>query len=120
MIQVFKLEGDFKRILKYLETNNKSNLHLMDSINYICRRPRVKRELAYYVLHILSVKASIIFKHESADKAMVIYQQVCHLYERWRTNRYQDGQTIIDGQHAKNIFGTEEYIQARAMYAECL
>ena len=32
MIQVFKLEGDYKRILKYLETNNKSNLQLVDSL----------------------------------------------------------------------------------------
>lgn len=41
-----------------------------------------------------------------------------HLYERWRTNKYQDEK--VDEIHMKNIFGTEEYIQARAMNAECL
>jgi hypothetical protein len=74
MLQVFKIEGDYKRVLKFLETNNKSNLHLLDSLAYICRRPRVKRELAYYILHILSMKAGAVFKYDSAEKAMTLYQ----------------------------------------------
>ena len=77
---MFKLEGDFKRLLKYLETNNKSNINFLDSLAYISRRPRVKRELAYLVLHILTIKAGATFKYESYDKALPIYQQITHLY----------------------------------------
>lgn len=96
LVSVFKIEGDFKRILKYLDTNNKSTLQLGDNLQYVMKRPRVKRELAYYVLHILAIKAGAVFKYESVDKALTIYQQICHLYERWRTNRYQDAQTMLD------------------------
>lgn len=57
LLSIFKLEGDFKRILKYLEMNNKSNINLGDTLLYITRRSRVKKEIAFYVLHILTLKA---------------------------------------------------------------
>ena len=90
LISVFKTIGDYKRILKYVETNNKSNLNLLDGLAYIVRRPRVKRELSYYVLHVLAVKAGVTFRFEGSEKAMPLYQQICNLYERWKTNKYQD------------------------------
>ena len=71
---VFKIEGDYKRILKFLEANNKQNLNFGDTLLYISRRPRVKRELSYYVLHILTIKAGTIFRHESVQKAQIVYQ----------------------------------------------
>ena len=118
LIQCFKIEGDFRRILKYLEASPKNAIN--DNLVYVCRRPRVKREIAYYVLHILNMKAGAIFKFDSVEKALPLYQQICNLYERWRTNRYLDSQAVVLECHQRNIFGTEEYIQARAMYSECL
>jgi hypothetical protein len=57
LVSIFKLEGDFKRILKYLDMNNKSNINLGDTLLYISRRSRVKKEIAFYALHILTLKA---------------------------------------------------------------
>ena len=88
LISVYKLEGDYRRLIKYVETNNKSNLNLLDGLTYIARRPRVRRELSYYVLHILTIKAGATFRYESPEKATPLYQQICHLYDRWRTNKY--------------------------------
>ena len=76
LVKVYTFEGDFKRVIKFLETNNKSNLNLGDSLQYICRRPRVRRELSYYLLHVLNIKASAIFKIESAAKSLPVYQLI--------------------------------------------
>jgi hypothetical protein len=82
----------------------------MDTLTYISRRPRVKRELSYYVLHLLMIKAGATFKFESVEKAMIIYEQICALFDRWRTNKYQDANAPMSESASKHIFGTEEYI----------
>lgn len=52
------MEDDFKKILKLLETNNKSTMNLVDQLNHVAHKTRVKKDLSYYVLHILTLKAT--------------------------------------------------------------
>jgi len=95
-------------------------MNLVDQLNHVAHKTRVKKELSYYVLHILTLKATAQYKHDTLQKAQQTYLQVSYLYERWRTNKYQEPLAQMSEVHQKNIFGTEEYIQARAMCAECL
>ena len=52
------MEDDFKKILKLLETNNKSTMNLVDQLNHVVHKTRVKKDLSYYVLNILTLKAT--------------------------------------------------------------
>ncbi len=58
LVTIYKLDDDFKKILKLLDTNNKSTMNLVDQLNHVAHKTRVKKELAYYVLHILTLKAT--------------------------------------------------------------
>jgi hypothetical protein len=69
IVTLYKIQGDFKRIMKLLETNVKGNMNLVDSINNISHRTRVKREISFYVLHILTLKAGALIKHGLIEKA---------------------------------------------------
>jgi len=56
-LTLYKLQGDFRKILKLVTSNTAGNIHFMDSLNHICHKSRVRRDLSFYVLHILCLKA---------------------------------------------------------------
>jgi hypothetical protein len=48
-------------------------MHAGDALNHVCHRGRVRRDLSFYVLHILTLKAGAQYKFDTLEKAQATY-----------------------------------------------
>lgn len=110
---------DFPRIIRFLSTNTAKNLYIKDLLSKLSLEGTLSdNDLQNYVLFTHWALGTALLQTKEYVKANDTFYLICKLYNRWKINneaaaRMPEGQASVE-------FGVDDYIRAKASYAECL
>jgi tetratricopeptide (TPR) repeat protein len=111
--------GDHHRIIRFLSYNTVANLYVKDLVQKLSLESSLNDvDMQNYVLFIFeALGQSFHAAKEYSDAAQTFYQ-VCKVYNRWKINNQID--TALPDAQDSIEFGVDDYIRAKASYAESL
>jgi len=88
-------------------------------IENLQKKHRLKKEISSYVLNILKIYCKVLVIEGRHNKAVLIFSDICKLYDRWRSNQYSMNLEDLD-YHTRNEFGIDDFIEVRSCEGESL
>ena len=104
--------GEFGRIQKFVEGEIKELLErLMD-------KNMRERDVQNHVLHIQQILADGLMMEDQYKKSSRVFYNISKYYNYWKVRKVSTAGHVAAP--LKYEFGVDEYIRAKASYAECL